>query len=156
MDARKNITIPKMMLLNMVNFGIVAFWSFDGAAMPLFLTSNFGLSNTAITLILGIGKFMIVLSLFFGLYSDLTQLNWGKRRPLMLLGGLIAAPLIALIPHMQEVWSLVAVITVVYFGMQFTAVPYYALVPEVVPNEKLGTANAFFSVSAASAQSPLT
>ncbi len=146
MDQKKNVTIGTMVLLNVINFGIVAFWSFDGAIMPLFLTSKFGLSNIMISLIIDIGKFMIAISLFMGLFSDLTQMNWGKRRPLMLIGGLISAPLIALVPHMPSVWMLVAVISVVYFGMQFSAVPFYALVPEVVPNEKLGTANAFFSV----------
>lgn len=146
MNQKKNISVPGMVLLNVINFGLVAFWAFDGAAMPLLLTSKFGLSNTAISAIVGIGKIMIALSLFFGVFSDLTQTRWGKRRPLMLAGGLIASPLIALIPHMPAVWALVIMLTVIYFGVQFAAVPYFALVPEVVPNEKLGTANAFFSV----------
>lgn len=134
-----------MILLNLINFGLVGFWSFDGAVMPLFLTSKFALSNAQISLILGIGKIMIALSLFFGLYSDYTQTRHGKRIPLMLIGGLISAPLVALIPHAPFVWVLVPMLSMAYFGMQFAAVPFYALVPEVVPNEKLGTANAFFS-----------
>jgi MFS family permease len=146
MDPRKNISVMRMVSLNVINFGLVAFWAYDGAVMPLLLTSKFGLSNTVISLIIGIGKLMIGLSLFFGLYSDLTQAKWGKRRPLMLVGGLICAPLIAFIPHIPSVWLLAIVMTVVYFGVQLASVPYYALVPEVVPNEKLGTANAFFSV----------
>lgn len=146
MDPRKNVTIGKMALLNVINFGLVSFWAFDGAAMPLFLTSTFGLSNIVISWIVGIGKLMIALSLFMGLYSDLTRLSWGKRRPLMLIGGLVAAPLIALIPHVPTVALLIPVLTIAYFGMQFAAVPYFSLIPEVVPNEKLGTANAFFSV----------
>ena len=144
-DPRKNVTLSTMILVNVINFGIVGFWSFDGAVMPLYLTTRFGLNNTAISYILGIGKFMIFMSMFFGLFSDLTQTSWGKRRPMMLIGGLMSAPLIALIPHLSGVWVLVAVLTVVYFGIQFAAVPYFSLVPEVVPNEKLGTANAFFS-----------
>jgi MFS family permease len=145
-DTRKNVTLSTMVLLNIINFGLVAFWSFDGAAMPLFLTAKFGLSNFTISVLLGIGKFMIVLSMVFGLFTDAMQYRWGKRRPLMLAGTLICAPLIALIPHLPTVWLLVPVLTVIYFGIQFAAVPYFALVPEVVPNEKLGTANAFFSV----------
>ena len=145
-DPKKNVTLMNMVMLNVVNLGLTGFWAFDGAVMPLFLTLKFGLSNTAISLILGIGKFMIVMSMFFGLYSDLTEAKWGKRRPLILIGGIIAAPLIVLIPHLPGVWSLIAALTVIYFGIQFAAVPYFSLVPEVVPNEKLGTANAFFSV----------
>lgn len=145
-DPRKNVTIGTMVVLNVINFGFVCFWSFDGAAMPLFLTSKFGLSNATISAILGIGKLMIALSLVFGLFSDAMWFKWGKRRPIMLVGGIISAPLIALVPHLPEIWMLVPVLTVIYFGMQFAAVPYFALVPEVVPNEKLGTANAFFSV----------
>ncbi len=146
MDQKKNVKLITMVLLNVINFGLVAFWSFDGAIMPLFLTTKFGLSNIAISLIIDIGKFMIFISLLMGLFSDLSQYSWGKRRPLMLVGGLISAPLIACIPHMPNVWSLVIVMTIIYFNIQFAAVPFFALVPEVVPNEKLGTANAFFSV----------
>ncbi|HOX29223.1 MAG TPA: MFS transporter, partial [bacterium] len=146
MDPRKNIKLHQMILLNVINFGLVAFWSFDGAIMPLFLTTKFGLSNIYISLIIDIGKFMIFISLFMGMFSDLSQYSWGKRRPLMLIGGLISAPLIVLIPHIPNIWLLVAVMTVIYFMLQFAAVPFFALVPEVVPNEKLGTANAFFSV----------
>ncbi|HOO55988.1 MAG TPA: MFS transporter [bacterium] len=145
MEQKKNISLLGMVLLNVINFGLVGFWSFDGAIMPLFLTSKFNMSNTQIVFIVGIGKIMIALSLVFGLYSDITRTKMGKRRPLMLIGGLIAAPLIALIPYIPSIPVLIAVITLVYFGIQFAAVPYFALVPEVVPNEKLGTANAFFS-----------
>jgi Na+/melibiose symporter-like transporter len=144
-DHKKNVTIGTMVLLNLINFGIVGFWSFDGAVMLPFLQTRFGIENDVGGLIVGIGKFMIFLSMFYGVFSDKTQTRMGKRRPLMLLGGLICAPLIALIPHMPTVWSLVVVLTIIYFFMQFSSVPYFSLVPEVVPNEKLGTANAFFS-----------
>lgn len=146
MTKKLSITLGGMVLLNVINLGLTGFWAFDGAIMPLYLTSKFGLSNSTIGLILGIGKFMIVLSMFFGLFSDLTQMKWGKRRPLMLLGGLISAPLIALLPHMTALPLLIAILTICYFGIQLAAVPYFSLVPEVVPNEKLGTANAFFSI----------
>ncbi|MFA6449577.1 MAG: MFS transporter [bacterium] len=146
MDPKKNVKLITMIVLNVINFGLVAFWSFDGAIMPLFLTTKFGLSNIYISLIIDIGKFMIFISLFMGIFSDLSQYTWGKRRPLMLIGGLISAPLIACIPHIPNIWMLVGVMTVIYFNIQFAAVPFFALVPEVVPNEKLGTANAFFSV----------
>ena len=146
MDAhKKNATIGTMVLLNLINFGLVGFWSFDGAVMLPFLQTQFGIGNAVGGYIVGIGKLMIALSFFFGVFSDKTVSRMGKRRPLMLLGGLISAPLIALIPHMTNIWALVAALTVCYFGIQFAAVPYFSLVPEVIPNEKLGTANAFFS-----------
>jgi len=37
MDDKKNVKLMTMVLLNVINFGLVAFWSFDGAIMPLFL-----------------------------------------------------------------------------------------------------------------------
>jgi len=145
MNQKKDITMAGMILLNVINIGYAGFWAFDGAIMPLFLTSKFELSNTAISLILGIGKFMVIMSMFIGLFSDLTHTKMGKRRPLMLVGGLLAAPLMFLIPNMPYVWMLVITITIIYFGMQFAGVPYFSIVPEVVPNEKLATANAFFN-----------
>ncbi len=146
MDSKKNVTLMQMIVLNVINLGITGFISFDGAAMPLYLTQQFGLNNSQIGMLLGIGKVMIALSMFFGLYSDLTWFKWGKRRPIMLIGGLLSAPLIALVPHVGALWMLIIMMVVYYFGVQFAAIPYYALVPEVVPNEKLGTANAFFSI----------
>lgn len=145
MEQKKDITIGKMALLNVISFGLTGYWAFDGAVMPLFLTSKFGLSNTAISLLLMIGKGMILCSVVFGLFSDFTFPKWGKRRPLMLYGGLLSAPLIILLPHAPNVIVLSIMLTFIYFGLQFAAVPYFALIPEVVPNEKLGTANAFFS-----------
>ncbi len=146
MDQKKNVTIKTMILLNVINFGLVAFWAFDGAYLLHFLTIKFGLSNFNGTLIQGIGKLMIIFSLLFGVYSDYTRTKRGKRLPLMLFGSLIAVPMIFLIPHMQSLIGLIIVLTIAYFGIQFAAVPYFSLVPEVVPNEKLGTANAFFSI----------
>ena len=39
MNQEKDITIGRMVLLNVINFGLVGFWSYDGGAMPALLWS---------------------------------------------------------------------------------------------------------------------
>ena len=46
-------------LANLINFGIVGFWSFDGAVMLPFLQTQFGIGNAVGGYIVGIGKLMM-------------------------------------------------------------------------------------------------
>ncbi len=148
---RKTVTtIPQMILLNIINIGIVAFWSVDGAFMTNYLTkknySPFMISDGAAGTILSIGQVIICIGFLFGLLSDGTRTRMGKRIPFMLSGILVVAAGYALIPHVNNLTFLIAIQILVYFGLVWCAIPYYSLVPDTTPDDKLGTCNAFFSV----------
>lgn len=139
-----------MILLNIINIGIVAFWSVDGAFMTNYLTkknySPFMISDGAAGTILSIGQVIICIGFLFGLLSDGTRTRMGKRIPFMLSGIIVVAAGYSLIPHVNNLTFLIIIQTLVYLGLVWSAIPYYSLVPDTTPDDKLGTCNAFFSV----------
>jgi MFS family permease len=143
-------TIPKMMLLNIINIGIVVFWSVDGAFMTNYLTkkgfSPFMMTDAAAGSILSVGQFMICVGFIIGLISDGTRTRFGKRLPYLFTGVLAVAAGYALIPHTHSLAVLIAIQTLVYFALIWASIPYYSLVPDTTPEDKLGTCNAFFNV----------
>lgn len=143
-------TIPQMILLNIINIGFVAFWSVDGAFMTNYLTkknySPFAMTDAAAGSILTIGQFMICVGFIIGLLSDGARTRLGKRMPFILSGVIVVATGYALIPHTSSIAVLVVLQSIVYFALIWAAIPYYSLIPDTTPDDKLGTCNAFFSV----------
>ncbi|MFH1538919.1 MAG: MFS transporter [bacterium] len=151
----KTVTkIHQMLLLNLINVGIVVFWSVDGAFMTNYLTkkefcfSPFGLTDFQASIIMNIGQVMIVLGVLFGYLSDRTRTAMGKRKPYMLSGAIIAAILYCLIPTTNSLVLVIALQVVVYFFIVWMAIPYYSMIPDVTPADKLSTCNAFWSLFA--------
>ncbi|MEW5944731.1 MAG: MFS transporter [bacterium] len=149
----KTVTkIHQMMLLNVINVGIVVFWSVDGAFMTNYLTkrvncfSPFGMTDFEASVVLNTGQLMIVLGLLFGYLSDRTRTRIGRRAPFILSGAVAAAVFYCVIPFLNDLALVVAVQVIVYFFVVWMSIPYYALVPDVTPPEKLSTCNAFFSL----------
>lgn len=151
----KTVTkIHQMMLLNLINVGIVVFWSVDGAFMTNYLTktefcfSPFGLTDFQASVILNTGQVMIVLGVLFGYISDRTRTSMGKRKPYMLSGAIVASILYCLIPVTNSLALVIALQVVVYFFVVWMAIPYYSMIPDVTPADKLSTCNAFWSLFA--------
>ncbi|MEW6203362.1 MAG: MFS transporter [bacterium] len=149
----KTVTrIHQMMLLNVINIGIVVFWSVDGAFMTNYLTkkefcfSPFGISDALAGVVLYTGQLMVVLGVLFGYWSDRTRTRLGKRRPYMLIGALICGILYCLLPFFNSLTIVIMLQIAVYFFLVLMAIPYYSLIPDTTPAEKLSTCNAFFSL----------
>ena len=149
----KTVTkIHQMILLNIINIGIVVFWSVDGAFMTNYLTkttfcfSPFGMSDFWASVVLNTGQLMIVLGVLIGYWSDRTRSKWGKRRPFMLIGALIVGAFYCLIPFFNSLSMVILLQILVYFFIVFMAIPYYSIIPDVTPGDKLSTCNAFFSL----------
>lgn len=143
-------TIPQMLMLNFINIGLVIFWAVDGAFMTPFLTkkgySPYNLTEAKAGYILAIGQFMVCIGFIIGLLSDGTRTKFGKRLPYMFSGVVLAAAGYALLPHTQSLAMLITVQTAVYFFIVWGSIPYYSLIPDATPEQKLGTCNAFFSI----------
>jgi len=149
----KTVTkIHQMILLNIINIGIVVFWSVDGAFMTNYLTkkefcfSPFGVSDAWAGVILYTGQLMVVLGVLFGYWSDRTRTRMGKRRPYILAGALIAGGFYCLLPFFNNLAVVVILQVIVYFFLVLMAIPYYSLIPDTTPADKLSTCNAFFSL----------
>lgn len=149
----KTVTkIHQMILLNIINIGLVVFWSVDGAFMTNYLTkrqscfSPFGMSDFGASVVLYIGQFMVVIGLLFGYWSDRTRTKIGKRKPYMLGGAIITAGFYAAMPYFNNLLIVVCLQVVVYFFLVLMSIPYFSLIPDVTPANKLSTCNAFFSL----------
>lgn len=149
----KTVTkIHQMVMLNIINIGFVVFWAVDGAFMTNYLTkkefcfSPFGMSDASAGNILLIGQLMVVVGLIIGYWSDRTRTKFGKRRPYMLGGAMLAAFLYCMIPFTNNLAIVIGLQILVYFFIVFASIPYYSLIPDATPGEKLSTCNAFFSL----------
>jgi GPH family glycoside/pentoside/hexuronide:cation symporter len=97
-------------------------------------------------LIIMIAKIWVVIAdPIAGIISDKTQTRWGRRRPFILLGGLIAAFTFVLLfftPDLQTQFMLFIYMTVIYLilntGYSMFSVPYLTLASEMSedPNER--------------------
>lgn len=94
----------------------------------------------------------VTVSILAGIISDHTASRWGKRTPAILIGALLALPLIGLpflflTPALKTVFSPLAlpIIIISYCGMQFfTNVgngAWWPLLVDVVPEQQRGTAS---------------
>jgi GPH family glycoside/pentoside/hexuronide:cation symporter len=122
---------------------------------PIF-NITLGLSATLVGAALAIGRFWDAISdPLMGSISDNARTRWGRRRPFILLGGLLCAvtfPVFWFVPSGWSDWEtfgwLVGCILVYYTATTVYCVPYlslgYELNPDPVERTRLQTWNAWF------------
>ena len=110
------------------------------------MTTVLGLEAALAALVIMIAKIWVVIAdPIAGIVSDKTQSRWGRRRPFILFGGLIAAVTFVLLffaPDLQSQLILFAYMTAIYLilntGYSMFSVPYLTLASEMSddPNER--------------------
>jgi len=113
--------------------------------LPLYMTTVLGLEPALAGLVILIAKFWVVLAdPIAGVISDKTDTRWGRRRPFILAGGLIASLsflFLFFVPELQD-RALFAYMTIVYLilntGYSMFSVPYLTMASEMSddPNER--------------------
>jgi GPH family glycoside/pentoside/hexuronide:cation symporter len=127
--------------------------------LPIFMTTVLGLEAALAGLVIIIAKFWVVLAdPIAGVVSDRTETKWGRRRPLILAGGLISAFCFVLLffaPDTQRQLFLFLYMTVIYLilntGFSMFSVPYLTMASEISdkPDERttiLSFRNAFLAI----------
>jgi GPH family glycoside/pentoside/hexuronide:cation symporter len=127
--------------------------------LPIFMTTVLGLEAALAGLVIVIAKFWVVLAdPIAGVISDRTHSRWGRRRPLILVGGLISAFCFVLLffaPDTERQLFLFLYMTVVYLalntGFSMFSVPYLTMASEISdkPDERttiLSFRNAFLAI----------
>jgi GPH family glycoside/pentoside/hexuronide:cation symporter len=114
--------------------------------LPIYLTTVLGLEPALAALTILIAKAWVVAAdPIAGLVSDRTQTRWGRRRPFVLAGGLIAAvSFVAMffIPALEHQVTLFLYATAIYLvlntGFSMFSVPYLTMASEMTddPNER--------------------
>ena len=114
--------------------------------LPIYMTTVLGLEAALAALVIMIAKVWVVIAdPIAGIVSDKTQSRWGRRRPFILFGGMIAAVTFVLLffaPSLQSQLILFAYMTAIYLilntGYSMFSVPYLTLASEMSddPNER--------------------
>jgi len=114
--------------------------------LPIYMTTVLGLEAALAGLVIMIAKVWVVIAdPIAGIVSDRTETKWGRRRPLILAGGLLAAATFMLLffaPALETQFLLFAYMTVIYLimntGYSMFSVPYLTLASEMSddPNER--------------------
>jgi GPH family glycoside/pentoside/hexuronide:cation symporter len=140
--------------------GFVLGYSALGQLAFPFFNMTLGMSGTLVGLALGIGRFWDAFTdPVMGSISDNARTRWGRRRPFILLGGILCAvtfPLFWLVPAGWPEWAmfawLTACILAYYTATTVYSVPYlslgYELDPDPIERTRLQAWNAGFVAAA--------
>ena len=114
--------------------------------LPIYMTTVLGMEPALAGLAIMIAKFWVVLAdPLSGVLSDKAQSRWGRRRPFILGGGLVAAIsfiLLFFVPSFEQQFTLFIYMTVIYLlmntGYSLFSVPYLTMASEMSddPNER--------------------
>jgi len=103
--------------------------------------------NTALGILESAGLVVaIIVQPAAGAFSDHLRTRWGRRRPLIAIGGFGAAASVLLLAVSQAFLLLVAVYCVLQLSMNVAQGAYQGLLPDTVPPAQRGTASGYLGV----------
>ena len=149
-------------LVGLAFMSIIAFWQLYDNVIPLLLTRTFHLSEDVTGVIMAADN---VLALFllplFGKLSDRTYTKIGKRMPYILIGTVVAAILLNILPVIDNGFyngltsvffglvPFVIVLGLLLFTMSVYRSPAVALMPDITPKPLRSQANAIINLMGA-------
>ena len=135
-----------MFLLGTGWFGFQAFWAFHAGPLPLFLKA-FTDSKFTISLVLSLaGLSGCIVPPLAGYWSDRTRGRFGRRRPFVLAGAVVAAACVFALPEMGR-FELVGLLAgSMYFAIRLAETPFLSLLPDLTAPEKRSTASGMMNL----------
>jgi MFS family permease len=135
------LDVKKTLLLSFGFFASSLAWSIYNAYVPLLLEGLIA-STTIIGFIMTIDNiFGVIFQPLFGKLSDNTRTRFGKRMPYIFVGIPVCAVAFTLIPKMNTLPSLMAILIIFTFVMSAWRSPVVALMPDLIPGPKRSQAN---------------
>ena len=135
------LNVKKTLLLSFGFFASSIAWSVYNSFVPQILES-FITSTTLIGFIMTIDNiFGVIFQPIFGKLSDKTRTRFGRRMPYIFVGLPICAVAFTLVPRMNSLPSLMAVLIIFTFVMSAWRSPVVALMPDITPGPLRSQAN---------------
>lgn len=133
--------------------GITAFWQVYDTIIPLILKNTFAVEDTLTGVIMALDNILaIVLLPIFGAWSDKINTPLGKRTPFIIVGTLLSATLMMLIPiadNNQNLLLFILGLGAVLVSMGLYRSPAVALMPDLTPPPLRSQGNAIVNVMGA-------
>lgn len=149
-------------LVGLAFMSIISFWQLYDNIVPLLLTNTFHMNETLSGVIMAADNVLALFLLpFFGKISDRTSTKIGKRMPYIVVGTLVAAVLLVLLPIIDNgaaagkagffytLPMFVIVLGVMLFTMAVYRTPAVALMPDVTPKPLRSRGNAIINLMGA-------
>jgi len=148
--GEKRFKLPDYFKITVMGFAFTAIWSsLQGVILPIRLLEWIDESqkNTYLGMLTFTGLVLaMVVQPFIGVLSDRTVSRWGKRRPYIFIGTILA---LAFLPGIGWVDSFTAIL-VMYCLLQVSCntaqASYQALIPDFLPQNKRGLASGLKSL----------
>jgi MFS family permease len=109
----------------------------EPAAKDLYLGWSLGLGALVSTLV----------CIVIGAVSDRSRWALGRRRPYIIAGTLLAVPALLWLARIDSIPLLIFDFCLIQFWVNFATSPYQALMPDLVPKERQGTASSYMGIA---------
>ena len=139
--SENKLDVKKTLLLSFGFFASSIAWSVYNSFVPQIL-QGFIASTTLIGFIMTFDNiFGVIFQPLFGNLSDKTRTRFGRRMPYIFIGIPVCAVAFTLIPRMNTMPSLMAVLIIFTFVMSAWRSPVVALMPDITPGPMRSQAN---------------
>ncbi len=147
------LNYKKTILIGLAFLTISAVWQMYDNIIPLILKNTFGLGETLTGTIMALDNVLALFLLpFFGALSDKVNTPIGKRMPFILIGTLVAAIALCIIPYADMTKNLllfVIILFVLLLALGFYRSPAIALMPDLTEKPLRSKGNAVINLMGA-------
>ena len=146
----KPLPLSHLLTLSLYWLGINAIWSgLHVIILPKRMEAMFGLGEAglglAVVTILGVVTAVIVQPTV-GTISDYTVSRWGRRKPYIVIGGVLDIIFLWALASAQTYVAVVIALVLLQFSSNFAQGPFQGYVPDLVPAQQVGRASGVMGI----------
>ncbi|MGL4850617.1 MAG: MFS transporter [Clostridium sp.] len=139
MKKNKNSLVPFLIALPSVGLGLA--WNMNSTLVPL-LVKGVTPSAQKLSILIAMASVAgIIFPYIAGVISDRTNLKLGKRKPWVLIGGLIGTIALFLLGFSTSYIAMFILAFTIYASLNFYQGAYYSWMPEAVEDKQIGLVN---------------
>ena len=146
----KELPLSHLLTLSLYWLGINAIWSgLHVIILPKRMEAMFGLGEAglglAVVTLAGVIDAVIVQPTV-GTISDYTVSRWGRRKPYIVIGGLLDVVFLWALANAETYVAVVIALVLLQFSSNFAQGPFQGYVPDLVPAKQVGRASGLMGV----------